>query len=55
VPVTSDYFSQEYFAHRPASERLINKKLNLRGLNKMQSWEDALQEYLRDYYEDYLG
>jgi dTDP-4-dehydrorhamnose reductase len=54
VPVTSDYFSQEYFAHRPASERLINKKLNLRGLNKMQSWEDALEEYVRDYYEDYL-
>lgn len=54
VPVTSDYFSQEYFAHRPASERLINKKLNVRGLNKMQSWEDALEEYLRDYYEDYL-
>ena len=54
VPVTSDYFSQEYFAHRPASERLINKKLNLRGLNKMRSWEDALDEYLRDYYEDYL-
>jgi dTDP-4-dehydrorhamnose reductase len=55
VPVTSEYFSQEYFAHRPASERLINKKLNLRGLNKMQSWEDALREYLRDYYKDYLA
>ena len=54
VPVSSEYFSQEYFAHRPASERLINKKLNLRGLNKMQSWEDALREYLRDYYKDYL-
>jgi dTDP-4-dehydrorhamnose reductase len=55
VPVTSEYFSEEYFAHRPASERLINKKLNLRSLNKMQSWEDALREYLRDYYEDYLA
>jgi dTDP-4-dehydrorhamnose reductase len=55
VPVSSEFFSQEYFAHRPASERLINKKLNLRGLNKMQSWEDALREYLRDYYADYLA
>jgi dTDP-4-dehydrorhamnose reductase len=55
VSVSSEYFSEEYFAHRPASERLINKKLNLRGLNKMQPWEDALRNYLRDYYADYLS
>ena len=30
--VTSDYFSKEYFAPRPDSERLINRKLDLRGL-----------------------
>lgn len=54
VPVSSDHFSKEYFAKRPASERLVNKKLELRGLNKMQSWENALAQYINDYYSNYL-
>lgn len=54
TPVLSEHFSKEYFAQRPTSERLINKKLDIRGLNKMRSWDDALQEYLRDYYTGYL-
>jgi dTDP-4-dehydrorhamnose reductase len=52
--VTSDYFSKEYFADRPASERLVNKKLDLRGLNIMRDWKEALEEYLSEYYEGYL-
>ena len=36
--VTSEYFSKEYFAPRPPSERLINKKLDLRNLNLMRDW-----------------
>lgn len=54
VPVSSNHFSKEYFAKRPASERLVNKKLELRGLNKMQSWESALEQYVKDYYSNYL-
>jgi dTDP-4-dehydrorhamnose reductase len=54
TPVPSDHFAKEYYAERPASERLINKKLDLRGLNQMRSWETALEEYLRDYYAGYL-
>jgi dTDP-4-dehydrorhamnose reductase len=53
-PVTSEHFSKEYFAKRPASERLVNKKLELRELNKMQSWENALTQYIKDYYPNYL-
>ncbi len=53
--VTSDYFKKEYFAERPASERLVNKKLNLRGLGIMRDWKVALQEYLGDYYSGYLS
>src|SRR5260221_707942 len=34
--VSSDYFKQEYFAERPPSERLINRRLNLRKLNTMR-------------------
>lgn len=52
--VSSDFFRNEYFAERPASERLVNTKLNLRGLNRMRSWKSALREYLGCYYYGYL-
>ena len=52
--VTSDYYAKEYFAPRPPSERLVNKKLDLRGLNLMRNWKDALKEYIADYYQGYL-
>jgi len=52
--VSSEYFKKEYFAARPPCERLINKKLNLRGLNIMRDWKIALKEYLENYYNGYL-
>jgi len=52
--VSSEYFKKEYFAPRPASERLINKKLSLRNLNKMRHWKVALREYLENYYKNYI-
>ena len=52
--VTSDYYKSEYFAERPPCERLINRKLDLRGLNIMRDWRIALKEYISDYYSDYL-
>ena len=52
--VTSDYFREEYFAVRPDSETLVNKKLNLRGLNIMRDWRVALGEYLDTAYRGYL-
>jgi hypothetical protein len=54
TPVTSAFFSKEYFAARPPSERLITKKLDLRGVNVMRDWRTCLREYLRDYYVGYL-
>ena len=54
TPVHSDYFAKEYFAARPPSERLITKKLELRGLNIMRDWRVCLEEYLKDYYQGYL-
>jgi dTDP-4-dehydrorhamnose reductase len=53
--VSSDFFKKEYFAQRPPCERLVNKKLDLRGLNIMHDWKVALKEYLEDYYKDFLG
>lgn len=44
--VDSDHFKAEYFAPRPDSERLVNRKLALRGLNLMRDWRVSLNEYL---------
>jgi dTDP-4-dehydrorhamnose reductase len=52
--VSSEFFRKEYFAERPPSERLINRKLNLRELNTMRSWQIALREYIENYYQNYL-
>jgi len=52
--VTSDYFKDVYYAERPLSERLITKKLDMRGIDKMQDWKTALKIYLENYYKDYL-
>jgi len=54
IPVKSDYFKDVYFAERPASERLVNRKLSIRNLNLMQDWRIALQEYINMHYVGYL-
>lgn len=51
-PVGSDFFASEYFAHRPASERLVNLKLTARGLNVMRDWKTCLAEYTSLFSED---
>lgn len=54
TPVSSDYWKGIYFADRPPSERLIDKKLDLRGLNIMRDWRVCLGEYIESYYQGYL-
>ena len=54
TPVDSSHFQQEYFAARPASERLVDRKLSLRGMNTMRDWRVCLREYLDEYYAGYL-
>ena len=54
TPVTSDYWKEEYFADRPPSERLIDRKLNLRDANIMRDWRVCLNEYINNYYQNYL-
>jgi dTDP-4-dehydrorhamnose reductase len=53
-PVSSAHFAKEYFAARPASERLLTTKLDLRGLNIMRDWRICLDEYLAERYAGYL-
>jgi dTDP-4-dehydrorhamnose reductase len=48
--VDSSFFEQAYFAPRPASEKLINLKLNSRNLNVMRHWKGCLEEYVNDFY-----
>jgi len=47
--VDSDYFRQEYFAPRPASEKLTNMKLHARGFTHMPHWRNALAEYAKEF------
>jgi dTDP-4-dehydrorhamnose reductase len=52
--VSSDFFKAEFFAPRPDSERLINRKLALRDMNEMRDWKVALKEYVDVEYSNYL-
>ena len=52
VKVNSDYFAKEYFADRPACERLINKRLNDLKLNLMNDWRTALSTCIKEYYPE---
>lgn len=54
IPVDSSYWQAEYSAPRPPNERLINKKLDMRGLNVMRDWRLCLNEYMEKYYQGYL-
>jgi dTDP-4-dehydrorhamnose reductase len=54
-PVDSAYFADTYFAPRPDCERLVNRKLALRGLDVMRPWQEALAHYIRSDYESYLS
>ena len=44
--VDSSFFEKTYFAKRPKSEMLINKKLNKQCLNIMRDWKECLREYV---------
>jgi dTDP-4-dehydrorhamnose reductase len=47
--VSSDHFKNDYFALRPASEKLVNLKLEARNLLVMRNWEICLTEYSVEY------
>jgi dTDP-4-dehydrorhamnose reductase len=49
--VMSDFFEKTYFATRPNSEKLINKKLNDINKNMMSDWVSSLKTYLDLYYK----
>ena len=50
--VSSDFFKKEYFAPRPACEKLVNLKLTQRGLNIMRDWKVCLADYSVIFKED---
>ncbi|MEO6613337.1 MAG: NAD(P)-dependent oxidoreductase [Chitinophagaceae bacterium] len=52
--VSSDFFTKEYFAPRPVSEKIINTRLNLWEMNRMRNWRVCLEEYLDSYFNEYL-
>ena len=46
--VKSDYFSKEYFAPRPRSEKLLNTRLDELNINYMREWKTCLKEYVNE-------
>jgi dTDP-4-dehydrorhamnose reductase len=52
--VSSAHFKREYFAPRPKSEEMRNFILDLRGMNEMPQWRDALDVYLKTSFPSYL-
>lgn len=52
VRVGSEEFAREYFAPRPRSERLINRRLDALGLNVMRDWRVCLGEYAKEFVAD---
>jgi dTDP-4-dehydrorhamnose reductase len=54
TPVSSDHFIDTYFSIRPASERLLDRKLTLMNCNIMRDWKICLKEYIDSYYSKYL-
>jgi len=46
--VDSSFWKKEYFAPRPASERLLTTKLEEQGLYVMRHWKEALAEYVSE-------
>ena len=44
--VPSIFWQKEYFAPRPASEKLLSKKLIDAGLYVMRPWQECLKEYV---------
>lgn len=54
IEVDSAHFKDIYFAERPPSERLINKKLMLREMNLMRNWRLGLKEYLDTEYGNFF-
>ena len=54
MPTLIEVLKKEYFAPRPASERLVNKKLQLRNLDIMRDWETCLEEYLNNSFKNFL-
>lgn len=51
--VGSEKFAAEYFAPRPASEKLVNLKLQSRGIDFMPHWKDALADYSIEFKKDF--
>lgn len=48
--VKSSFFAKEFFAPRAKSEVMKNYMLELRGLNAMRHWREALNDYLQRNY-----
>lgn len=52
--VKSDFFAKRFYAPRPRTEILVNKRLDDMGINMMRPWPEALREYIPRHYAKYI-
>lgn len=52
TPVSSEFFSDEYFVIRPRSEMMSNSRLRQIGCNNMRPWRSALREYIKECFPE---
>lgn len=53
--VHSDFWVKDYPVNRPRSEMLDNFMLDLRGLNIMRNWREALKEYIEEKFPEMIN
>ncbi len=49
IKVKADYFQEEYFAPRPASEILVNTRLSKLDKSLTRDWKVCLKEYMEEF------
>jgi len=50
IPVPSTHFDTQFFARRPTSESMRNMILELEGHNTMRPWQEAVAEYVQEWF-----
>ena len=48
--VSGDFFNESFYAPRPTCEVMENKKFHEKGIEVMRNWQEAITDYLSEYF-----
>lgn len=52
--VSSEFFKKQFYVQRAKVERMVNANLEVKGINLMRNWEEALKDYLFDEWSELM-